>query len=204
MSSVLYPVGPQPPRVYWVRRLVVLGVPLILILVIAISCSGGGGGKKPSVGSGTGANPTVTPTTSTSSDPNAPCLPSDLTATVAASADGGIYAVGQSPTFTATIRNVSLKTCKFTSTPANEIWKVTSGAAQWWSTAAPCSQTGPAKTKRLAPQESQQISFTWDGTRQDPGCDSGDPAQVGTYHLHAKLDGVKAQQVIFHFHANTE
>jgi hypothetical protein len=204
MSSVLYPVGPQPPRVYWVRRLVVLGVPLILILIIAISCSGGGGAGKPSRGTGANATPTASTTPEDTSNPNAACAPTDLSASVVASADDGIYEVGESPTFTATIRNVSLRTCKFTSTPANEIWKVTSGAAQWWSTAAPCSRTGPAKTKRLAPQASQQISFTWDGTRQDPGCDSGDAAQPGTYVLHAKLDGVKAQKVVLHFRSNTE
>jgi hypothetical protein len=123
MSSVVNPVGPLPPRVYWVRRLVVLGVPLILILIIAVSCSGGGGKKSPTAGTG-GPSTTPTVTTSTTSDPNAACVPGDLSATLAVDAADGIYQVGATPTFTATITNVSASTCKFTSAPANEIWKV--------------------------------------------------------------------------------
>jgi hypothetical protein len=49
-----------------------------------------------------------------------------------------------------------------------------------------------------------QLSITWDGHALDPNCKSGDPAAAGTYVLHATLDGVKAQKVVFHFHTNTE
>ena len=43
MGSFLRPVGPQPPAVYWRRRIVVVGIPLILIGLLAYSCSGSGG-----------------------------------------------------------------------------------------------------------------------------------------------------------------
>jgi hypothetical protein len=202
MSSVLYPVGPQPPRVYWFRRLVVLGVPLILILIIAISCSGGGG--KPTNGAGgTGTNPTTTPTGTASSDQNAACIPGDLSAVLDTDAQGSIYPVGATPHFTATITNVSSSSCKFTSTTSNEIWTVWTGPRKFWTTAG-CPQSDTTSTKKLDPQSSLQLSITWDGTAQEPNCKSGDPAQAGTYVLHARLDGVKAQQVVFHFHANTQ
>jgi len=200
MSSVMYPVGPLPPRVYWVRRLVVLGVPLMLILIIAVSCSGGGGGKP---GQGSGANPTITPTDTTSADPNEACVPGDLSAVLGTNAEGSIYPVGASPVFTATITNVSLSTCRFTSTTANETWTVITSPTKFWTTAG-CPRTDSSFTKKLAPQDKLQLSITWDGKRLLPGCKSGDPAPAGTYHLHAKLDGVKAQQVIFHFHTNTQ
>jgi hypothetical protein len=203
MSSVLYPVGPQPPRVYWFRRLVVLGVPLILILIIAISCSGGGGKPSHSAGNGGGSNPTSTPTDTAASDPNEACVPGDLSAVLDTDAEGSIYPVGAKPVFTATITNVSLSTCRFTSTTANEIWTVWTGPRKFWTTAG-CPQSDTSSTKKLAPQASVQLSITWDGTAQEPNCKSGDPAQVGTYVLHARLDGVKAQQVVFHFHANTQ
>jgi hypothetical protein len=203
MSSVLYPVGPQPPRVYWVRRLVVLGVPLILILIIAISCSGGGGKPTQDAGVGTGVNPTTTPTDTASSDPNAPCSPTELSAVLDTNAEGSIYPIGATPVFTATVTNVSLRTCKFTSTAANEKWTVWTGPTKFWTTAG-CPQADTSSTKKLAPQTSTQLSITWDGRRLDPNCKSGDTAEAGTYVLHARLDGVKAQQVVFHFHTNTE
>jgi hypothetical protein len=202
MSSVLYPVGPLPPKVYWVRRLVVLGVPLILILIIAFSCSGGGGGR-PSAGTGAGMNPTTTPTDTASTDPNAACVPGDLSAVLDTSADGSIYPVGASPVFTATITNVSLTSCKFTSAAANEKWTVWTGPTKFWTTAG-CPRSDTSSTKKLAPQASMQLSITWDGKQLDPGCKAGATAEAGTYVLHATLDGVKAQQVIFHFHTNTQ
>lgn len=199
MSGVLSPVGPHPARVYWVRRLVVIGVPLILILIIAVSCSGGGG--KPSGGAAT--EPTTSTTTTTSSDPDAACVPGDLQAQLSVSAESTIYQVGDSPTFTATITNVSGSTCTFTSTPANEIWTVYSGPTKFWTTAG-CQAVGSPTTKQLAPGTSRTLTISWDGKRQEPNCThDADPVDVGTYHLHAKLDGVSAKQVTFHFHANT-
>ncbi|HWC36080.1 MAG TPA: hypothetical protein VG650_14820 [Mycobacteriales bacterium] len=200
MSGLLAPVGPLPPRVYWVRRIVVLAVPLILIIVIAVSCSGGG--AKPS-----GAGPGPTSSTSTSTTPAAAgsaCLPGDLAATLHSSAL--IYPLGQSPAFSATITNVSASSCEFTSSPANEIWTVVSGPATYWTTAATagCQVSDASSTKTLAPNATTQLTITWDGKRQEPGCKSGDAAPAGTYHLHARLDGVKAKQVIFHFHSNTQ
>lgn len=42
MGSFLRPVGPQAPGVYWRRRILVVGIPLILIGLLAYSCSGSG------------------------------------------------------------------------------------------------------------------------------------------------------------------
>lgn len=39
MGSFLRPVGPQPAAVYWRRRIVVVGVPLVLVALIAYSCA---------------------------------------------------------------------------------------------------------------------------------------------------------------------
>jgi hypothetical protein len=40
VASFLRPVGPLPPSVYWRRRAVLLGIPLVLIIAVAYSCSG--------------------------------------------------------------------------------------------------------------------------------------------------------------------
>lgn len=198
VSSVLYPVGPLPPRVYWVRRLVALGVPLILILIIAVSCAGGGG--KPSANSGTG--PTTSPSATPTSSSDSVCVPGDLSAQLAVSAPNGIYHLGDSPVFTATMTNVSSSPCQFTSTAASEIWKVYTGADEFWTTAG-CPQADTSTTKTLAPQATQQISITWDGKRLEPNCTHGSPAAPGTYVLHATLDGVRAPRVVFYFHTSS-
>lgn len=44
MSSVTRPKGPLPARVYWVRRLIVLAVALLLVVGLARLLGGGGGG----------------------------------------------------------------------------------------------------------------------------------------------------------------
>ena len=52
MGSFLRPVGPQPPAVYWRRRILVLGIPLVLIGFTAYACSGSGGGNGGKNGAG--------------------------------------------------------------------------------------------------------------------------------------------------------
>lgn len=204
MSSVLFPVGPLPPRVYWVRRLVVLALPLILIIVIAVSCSGGGGSP---AATGNGSGPTSSPTTSSSaSNPNAACAAGQLSATLAVSAANSTYQVGESPAFTGTITNVSASTCQLTTNPATETWKVKSGAAEWWTTDASggCTISNAPVTKSLAPGATRKVSISWNGYRLLPGCTRGEQAQPGTYVLRATLDGVTAQKAVFHFTKTTQ
>jgi len=52
VGSFLRPVGPQPPAVYWRRRILVLGIPLVLIGFTAYACSGSGGGNGGKNGAG--------------------------------------------------------------------------------------------------------------------------------------------------------
>jgi hypothetical protein len=73
MPSTVRPRGPLPARVYWIRRLVVLGVPLLLVVVLARVLGGSSDGKDPSSGEATQAGaavqetpaPTVGPTAAT-------------------------------------------------------------------------------------------------------------------------------------------
>ena len=86
MSGVVHPVGPQPPKVYWRRRLIFIGLVLFTTVVIARSFSGGSGEPKaaaqpsisatPKVSSSesatpaSSATPTVTPSAQMSVDPS--------------------------------------------------------------------------------------------------------------------------------------
>lgn len=60
MGSFLRPVGPQPPGVYWRRRILVAGIPLVLIGLLAYSCSGSGNST---VGAGAQSSASSTPST---------------------------------------------------------------------------------------------------------------------------------------------
>jgi hypothetical protein len=129
------------------------------------------------------------------------CTPADLSATITTSEQ--IYAIGAQPMFTGTLTNVSSASCRLTTAPSDEIWTVTSGAADWWTTGPGVGCPAPsdvATTKMLAPGATATITKTWDGKRLNPGCTPGDAAAAGEYVLHARLDGVAAPQVVFAFH----
>jgi len=60
VGSFLRPVGSEPPAVYWRRRILVFGIPLVLIGFTAYACSGSGGGG----GNGAKGAASATPTNS--------------------------------------------------------------------------------------------------------------------------------------------
>jgi hypothetical protein len=193
VSTVLRPVGPLPPRIYWVRRGVLLAAVLLLIIIIAVSCSGGGT-KKPTAGNTPG--PQTTPTSTNV----AACLPTSLK--LALQTDKPIYAIGSPATFTGVFTNITAVACRLTMSPANETWKVTSGTPTVWTNEA-CQRSQVARTKTIAPGGSRRVHIQWDGKVQTSGCTAGDPAQSGTYVLRATLDGYTAQTgAVFHYTPN--
>ena len=193
VSTVLRPVGPLPPRVYWVRRGVLFGGILLLIIIIAVSCSGGSS-KKPTAGHTPGPHNTSTSTAV------APCLPTSLKLSL--QTDKPIYAIGSSATFTGVFTNVTSVACQLTMSPANETWKVTSGTPTIWTNEA-CQRSQIARTKTVAPGGTRRVRIQWDGKVQTSGCTASDPAQSGTYVLRATLDGYTAQSgAVFHFTPN--
>ena len=150
MSSLLFPVGPHPPQVYWVRRLIVLGLPLLLLVIIIVALSGGDSPKKSPTASSDGSSqtqPTNQPTA------GGACTPEQLSAVLSPSAT--TYQVGESPQFNAIITNTSQVSCELTTSPANERWTVSSGAAQWWTTKG-CPQPNTSTTRTLKAGASRQ------------------------------------------------
>jgi len=191
VSTVLRPVGPLPPRVYWQRRAIPLGALFVVILIIAVSCSGGGS-KKP------GAN---APNPSTTNSPGAtaalPCQTSQISLTL--TSDKPTYVLGETPAFTGTFSNTSATACKLTFAPSNETWTVTSGTDQIWTTTG-CTSSQIAETKTIRPGRTRSVSITWNGKRIAAGCKVGGDIANGTYVLNATLDGIKAPQPLpFHF-----
>ncbi|MBL0746138.1 hypothetical protein [Nocardioides baculatus] len=71
MASNVRPRGPLPARVYWIRRAVVLAVPLLLVVVIARVLGGSSDGKEAASGTATQAGAKVEASTVPTAGPTA-------------------------------------------------------------------------------------------------------------------------------------
>jgi len=199
---VLQPVGPRPPHVYWVRRLVLLVAVTVLLVLAAHACSGGG-----SSGGGaqlrqradqqplSSASPTPSVSPTTPAGPVTACRPHDLTVTV--TADAASYARGVDPRFTAVVRNTGAA-CRFPTALSTRSWRIMSGSDKVWSTT-DCPRSTEGKRVRLAAREQITYVLSWDRFRSTPGCPvAGAPARAGTYRLYVAIAGALGQPVVFH------
>jgi hypothetical protein len=189
VSSVLRPVGPLEPRVYWIRRAVLFGAVLVVILVIAVSCSGGSSKKPPAAGPG------ATPTSSPPATQLSACDPTALTLTL--STDSETYTSGQAPKLIGVFANNSSTSCKLSVSPSQEIWTVKSGSAKVWTTQG-CTSSAVAKQLTIRAGATKMVSVFWNGHLLDSGCASGEVASPGTYTLNATLAGLHGATAVFH------
>lgn len=71
MAPTVRPRGPLPVRVYWTRRLLVLGIPLVLVVVLARVLGGSSDGKDADAGTAARAGATVATDPAPSAGPTA-------------------------------------------------------------------------------------------------------------------------------------
>jgi hypothetical protein len=203
---VLQPVGPRPPHVYWVRRLVLLAALVVVVVAAAHACagggSGGGSGSGPSLRQRADQQPLPRPST-TSSAPETPATAARITACrsrdlrVAVSADRASYPLGSDPRFTAVLTNTG-PACWFPTALSSRTWRILSGVDEVWSTA-DCARSAAGKRVRL--KAAGQITYVlpWDRFRSTPGCAvAGAPAQAGTYRLYVTIAGASGRPAVFH------
>ena len=186
----MHPVGPLPPRVYWIRRAVLLAIVAVLVVAIAVSCSGGSGGGHPSVTPS--SSPTATPTGRAAP---AACAHSALSVT--ASTDADRYAAGTLPRLKVTIRNTG-PACVLTESPSTRAWTIVSGADQIWTTAG-CASSHAATQTTLKSGGTVSHTIAWNRHRSGKACAvSATEAAPGTYQLTVTVDGVTSGPAIFH------
>ena len=189
MSSIRNPVGPQPPAVYWRRRLLVaVGLIAVIVVIVLIVVRPGSGTP--------GANPSGTPSHSTTPSPSGTaasgtaCDPAVITLT--AVTDAAKYPTGQQPLLSMTITNSGAVDCTFdVGTDAQE-YVITSGADRIWSSK-DC-QTAPAANQLLLKSGVTQSTtpFAWDRTRSSTTtCSATNRPAVtaggASYHLQVHL-----------------
>lgn len=215
--SVLRPVGPLPPRVYWVRRIAVLVACLVVLLLAAWAWGAlsaddaqpAGGSPAPSGASSLppaqspspSSTASTAPSSSTSPEPSrsasepGPCA--DAAIEVTATPDRTSYGPGQDPRFTVKVTNTSKQSCeRDVGQKAMEV-KVSQGEKLIWSSDH-CAPGGEAKVVLLKAGDSYVTSVIWSRTTSKAGCPSGQPdAAPGTYALTGRNLKVVSQAVAF-------
>jgi hypothetical protein len=203
MSTFKNPVGPQPSRVYWRRRLVLgLGLLAVIVVVILIIVRPGAsdGTPAPVTTSGTPkpttGGATSIPTSSTSAT-GAACNPSDVR--VEAVTDKDIYAAGELPQLSVAITNTGSAACKIDAGTAQQLFAITSGSEVYWKST-DCQTDKVDAEVLLEPGKtiSSQAPITWDRTRSDPSTCQANRTQVpaagASYHLTTTVAGIESPE----------
>lgn len=221
MSSLLQPVGPEPPGVYWRRRLAVLLVIAIILFGIWWLLRGGSGGSgTPAAASSSGTasatasgDATATPSDSPSGTATRSPSPSksatgtaspsasvteggecpDSVIEVEASTGKATYRLGTPVKLTLTITNGGNVACtRDVGSKANEL-KISSGGYHVWSSD-DCNPGGTSDVATLQPGEAYVVTINWDGRLSGPGCPSGlGSAKAGSYDLVGRNGDVESQ-----------
>jgi len=218
VSSLLFPVGPERPSVYWLRRLVLIaavGMLLLGVWFLVGGSSGGSGGEPsnptPAVSETPAAQASVEPTDAaiTAASPAAlepsseaavsgePIECGDEVIVVDSTSDSSTYRVGTNPVLTLTITNTGDLPCLRDVGPkANEI-EVTSGGYHVWSSD-DCNASDKTKTVTLQPGETVSSSITWSGVLSRKGCpDIKREAKAGRYEVVGRNGKVRSDGTPF-------
>ena len=186
MSTFRTPVGPQPSRVYWRRRLLVaLGLVAVIVIILLIVNRPGstptGSTPKPITSSSSG-----TPTAgSTNAGDAVACDPAKVT--VEAATDSTSYDAGVNPALSFTLKSLMTEPCSLAAGSDVQEFKITSGDELIWSSK-DCQTDPVAATTVLMPGVPKAgPSITWDRTRSsvDTCSTAREPVIAGgaSYHL---------------------
>lgn len=193
MSTFRSPVGPQPPRVYWRRRLLVgIGVIAVIVIVVLIFARPGTGGVP--------ANTTsLLPTSAATASPGSACSAANLT--LVALTDKVTYAAAEQPKINMKLTNTGTTACTVNMGSTKQELIITSGSERIWDSK-DC-QTGAVDSEQtLKPGDSLSTPpIAWNRTRSSTStCSATNPPQVtaggASYHLGAVLGDQKSKDTV--------
>lgn len=198
MSTLRNPVGPQPPQVYWRRRLIVgLGLLAVIVVVLLIVFRPGADAtedKKPA------ADTVKTEETAAPEDvkqeEGAPCNPANIV--VEAMTDNTQYASGVQPMISMSIVNNGAVACVMGVGTDLQKYEITSGAETYWRST-DCQAEQTPQTIVLEPGVKQTTTpIPWDRTRSDPATCTSERSPVtaggASYHLKVSLGEIKPEK----------
>lgn len=204
MSSLRTPVGPQPPSVYWRRRLLVgLGILAVIVVIVLIVVRPGAGAPA--------AAPTPTPSPTASFPPvdgaiegdaeaEAPaesaCDPSDIV--LLPVTDASSYPAGVTPMISMSITNTGDAACTLEVGTAAQEYVIVSGEDRIWSSR-DCQRDATKDTIDIAAGKTLSTTpFAWDRTRSSEDTCEGDRPEVtgggATYRLAVTLGKVSSTE----------
>ncbi|MCU1558866.1 MAG: hypothetical protein JWN09_2861 [Microbacteriaceae bacterium] len=199
MSTFKNPVGPQSPRVYWRRRLLVgLGALAVIIVIILIIVRPGSGSPASSPTAGT--TPSSTPSTPTSTQAaGAACLPTTIK--LEAVTDKTTYAASEQPNIGMKITNTGSADCTINLGSTQQELIITSGSEKIWDSK-DC-QTAPVDSPiTLKPNEAKSTPLIpWDRTRSSTttcASTTRPPVTAGgaSYHLAVKVGQLTSKTTV--------
>lgn len=219
MSGVARPRGPLPARVYWVRRLLVVGVALALVLgirgLLGSSPDDAGVPTARQVGSSTQveSGPTATadaepatpkpartkrkPKKTALPEPNGVCLDTDVTVTprIEGAAAGGGVEIALDLTSSLSVA------CTWQVSPRSVVVRLSSGDDRIWSSQ-DCARAIPTEDVVVRRDTPATVAMTWNGRRSDDECSRNTAwALPGYYHVAAAAYGAAPTEVQFQLRA---
>lgn len=200
MSTVLHPVGPNPPRVYWFRRfVVVVGLVVVLGALSAIIWAIGfrdGGTAATATGLAAGTTPAATSPSDDGAVIPVDCAPADLELTLASDAEQ--YPEGANPVLQGFVTNTGSNPCTVDAGDAAREVVISSGTDRIWSTKDCATVDTASRQLLLAPGARDPFEIEWSRIRSADGCPVDLPApRAGTYQVNATLLGATATPVAF-------
>jgi len=186
MSTLRHPVGPQPPEVYWRRRLVVgLGLLAVIVIIVLIVWPRGSGDPT--------EQPSPDPQSTESAAPGDEVAEGDAAACTAAQVevtpvtDASSYPAGQQPMLSFTLLNTATAPCTMPVGADVQEFLIVSGSDRIWAST-DCQEPAVPASVVLEPGEAlESTPIAWSRTRSTPGdCDAARPDVIAggaTYRL---------------------
>jgi hypothetical protein len=232
MPTTVRPRGPLPARVYWTRRIVVLGIPLLLVVVLARVLGGSSDAKDAGadtatrVGATTGTSPAATagPTAGAATGTkgnkgkrgkkrDGETVPPEpvLAEPTGPCTDSDIVATpaltsapgGSDVPITINLRTAVMEACTWQVSPQTLTVTITSGDDYIWSTRE-CPAAIPVQDVVIRQAVDTPVVVTWSARRSDETCsDLTEWARLGFYHVDAAALGGEATDVQFELVAPT-
>jgi hypothetical protein len=211
-SPLTRPRGRLPARVYWFRRGLVLGTPVLLVIGFAHLLGGGGGSTPPKAqladaGTSTHSTPSsphpsgptvtghapITPSSTPLAIPDGPCKTDDLSVQPAVP-----HPLAGGPVVIQIQVSTTRDACTFTASPTTLAVKVTSGSDRVWSSQ-DCHPAVPTRSLIVRSSTPVTVPVSWNGRRSVPGScnDTQAWARAGYYHALAAVIGSTPADVQF-------
>ena len=202
MNTVLRPVGPEPARVYWTRRLMLVVALIIAATLVWTLVQGGGATSDAKAGSTDAAAGDAKQDADAADDAteptgaSTPCVAANLELAIEPGRTS--YADGGRPAFTVTVTNTGEAGCTVDVGEASRELLITSGKDRIWSSLDCDAGEDASRNLLLGAGKSDTHEASWDRIRSNEQCAEGLPSpRPGTYKAQINLNGAASEQATF-------